>query len=84
MEEQPTVSQQVTQTLAEAYNLLNSASLDGIKGGDLVKAGSLMVSFQSVIQAMAEGKLEITEVEEDIEIPPMPPALKDIIEGEDA
>jgi len=84
MEEQPTVGQQITQTLAEAYNLLSQASLDGIKGADLVKAGSLMVSFQSVIQALAEGKLEITEVEEDIEIPTMPPALKDIIEGEDA
>jgi hypothetical protein len=59
---EPTVQQQVTQTLAEAYNLLSGADITA-SGGELAKAGATMVSFHSVIQAMANGQLVVTEVE---------------------
>ena len=55
------VNKQVTQSLAEAFNLMAAASFDGIKGAELSKAGAVMVSFQSVIQALSEGKLEVIE-----------------------
>ncbi len=58
-----TVQMQVTQTLAEAYNMLAAADLN-VTGGELAKAGATMVSFQSVIQALSEGQLVVTEAEQ--------------------
>ena len=58
------VNKQVTQSLAEAFNLMAAASFDGIKGAELSKAGAVMVSFQSVIQALSDGQLVVSEPEE--------------------
>jgi hypothetical protein len=54
------LQQQITQTLAEGYNLLMQADL-GLKGRDLAKAGALTGSFQEIIKAFADGSLVVTE-----------------------
>lgn len=58
------LQKKITQTLAEAYNLLAAAQLTGLQGGLVEKAADSITGFREVISGLASGKLIITEKED--------------------
>lgn len=60
------LQQQITQNLAEAFNLLSQADLH-VKGGDMAQAGKIVSAFQEVVSALSQGVLVLTEAEKDEE-----------------
>lgn len=58
------LQQQVTQTLAEAYNLLNQAELP-LRGNQLQAAGNTMERFYAVVEALSKGSLVVAEPSEE-------------------
>ena len=55
------IQKKVTQTLAEAFNLLAGATLSGVLASDAGKAAAIMAGFQSVVAALNDEDLVITE-----------------------
>lgn len=55
--------------LLEAYNLLVQSTVEGLKGGQLARAGAIMEGFRQLTVEFAEGTLtfaeEVTEGEAD-------------------
>jgi hypothetical protein len=81
MSEVSKLQQQITQTLAESFNLMQQASFDGLKGAQIGQVSTVMTSFQAVIQGLAEGTLVISEAEEAEFVEP---GLARIMCGEDS
>lgn len=55
------LQQQVAQTLAEAHNLLASATLT-VRGDSMKRAGDALEGLREVIVGLTEGRLRIEEV----------------------
>jgi hypothetical protein len=58
-----TTQKKVLKALAEAYNLLQQAKIDGLKGSQLRQAGQIIADFDEVVAALASGALQVTEQE---------------------
>jgi len=57
---------QVTQILAEAFNLLSQATLVGLTGGQVASANASIQGFQSIISSLAKGELVISQPDDSI------------------
>lgn len=55
------LQQQVTQTLAEVFNLLQQASFDGLKPGQMRTVTRTIDTYQEVVKGFAEETLLVSE-----------------------
>lgn len=68
------LQRQVTQTLAEAHNLLIQSTLNGISGADVEKAGKTIERFRAIIQSLADDRISVYEND----------VANDLVEADDA